>query len=100
MKTSDSMAWECKLFTYEFLGFQDTDNMFMKGQSNTTCIASQTSTNSKNNPHTNMIQNSFKMESKFMKTSDLMAWECKIFTYEFLGFRVKNNIEIKLNKHT
>ena len=38
-------------------------------------------------PHTNIIQDSFNIETKVMETSDSMAWECKIFTHDFLGFR-------------
>ena len=34
MKTSHSRAWVCKPFTLDFLGFQDTENMVMKLQSN------------------------------------------------------------------
>ena len=30
IEISDSMAWECKLFTQVFIGFWDTDNMVMK----------------------------------------------------------------------
>ena len=40
------------------------------------------------------------MDAKFMKTNDVMTWECKIFTYEFLGFLVTDNMEIKLHIHT
>ena len=36
-----------------------------------------------------MIQYSFKIEAKAMETSDSMAWEFKLFTHEFLGFRAK-----------
>ena len=35
METSDSVEWECKLFTHEFLGFQDKENMEIKLQINT-----------------------------------------------------------------
>ena len=47
-----------------------------------------------------MIQDSFKIEAKVMETSDSMAWECKIFTHEFIGFRATNNKEIKLQSNT
>ena len=30
MQTSDSMAWECKSFTYGFIEFQTTKNRDMK----------------------------------------------------------------------
>ena len=30
MKTSDTMAWECKIFTQKFLGFRDEYNVVMK----------------------------------------------------------------------
>ena len=45
------------------------------------------SSNSYNIPHTNMIQDSFKIEAKVMETSDSMAWEYNLFTHEFIGFR-------------
>ena len=44
-----------------------------------------------------MIQDSFKIEAKVMETSDSMAWECKLFTHEFIGFRSKENVDMKLN---
>ena len=47
-----------------------------------------------------MIQNSFKIESKVMETSDSMAWECKLFTHEFIGFRPIEDMEIKLHINT
>ena len=50
-------------------------------------------------PHTNRIQDSFKIEAKVMETSDSMAWECKLFTHEFLGFRPTQDMEIKLNNN-
>ena len=69
----------------------------MKLQSNTSYMAVKTSSNSKNIPHTNLIQDSFKIEAKVMETSDSMAWECKLFTHEFIGFRNMENKELKLN---
>ena len=39
-----------------------------------------------------MIQNSFKMESKYMKTSGLIAWKCKLITYRLLIFRLIQNM--------
>ena len=36
------------------------------------------------------------LKPKSMKTSDTMAWECKIFTLEFLGFKYELNMGIKL----
>ena len=51
-------------------------------------------------PHTNLIQDSFKIEAKVMETSDSMAWECKLFTHEFLGFRPMEDMEIKLQINT
>ena len=48
-------------------------------------------------PHTNLIQHSFKIEDKVMETSDSMAWECKSFNYGFIGFKTKENKEMKLN---
>ena len=32
-------------------------------------------------PHTNLIQDSFKIKAKVMETGDSMAWECKLFTH-------------------
>ena len=58
------------------------------------------SSNSDKIPHTNLIQESIKIEAKVMKTSDSMAWECKLFTHDFLGFRATNSMEIKINIHT
>ena len=46
METSDSMAWECKLFTHEFLGFQPTEDMDIKLQSDKSYMALITSSNS------------------------------------------------------
>ena len=66
METSDSMAWECKLFTHAFLGFRAIENMKMKLQSNTSYMSVKTSSNSNKIPHTNMIQDSFKIEAKVM----------------------------------
>ena len=64
-------------------------------------MAVTTSSNSYNIPHTNLIQVSFKIEAKVMETSDSMAWECKLLTHEFIGFRDKNNnMEIKLHINT
>ena len=58
------------------------------------------SSNSENIPHTNMIQDSFKIEAKVMETSDPMAWECKLFTHEFIGFRAIENKDMKLHSNT
>ena len=58
----------------------------MKLKSNTSYMDFMTSSNSYNIPHTNMIQDSFKIEAKVMETNDSMEWECKSFTYRFLGF--------------
>ena len=55
METSDSMAWECKLFTHEFIGFRDTENKDMKLKSNTSYMDLPTSSNSYNIPHTNLV---------------------------------------------
>ena len=68
----------------------------MKLEIKTSYISAKTSSNSYNVPHTNMIQYSFKIEAKVMGTSDSMAWECKSFTYGFLGFRPTENRDIKL----
>ena len=51
-------------------------------------------------PHTNLIQDSFKIEAKVMETSDSMAWECKLFTHEFLRFRATKNMDMKLQSNT
>ena len=87
MKTSELVAWNCKSFTYGFIGFWPTEHREMKLQSNTSYMAVTTSSNSKNIPHTNMIQDSFKIEAKVMETSDSMARECNLFTDDFIGFR-------------
>ena len=55
METSDSMAWECKIFTHEFLGFQPTKDMDIKLQSNTSYMAITTSYNSYKISHTNLV---------------------------------------------
>ena len=47
-----------------------------------------------------MIQDSFKIKAKVMETGDSMAWECKIFTHDFIGFRPIEDMEIKLNINT
>ena len=73
METSDSMAWECKLFTHEFLGFRPTEDMEIELKSNTSYIYFPTSSKSYNIPHTNLIEDSFKIEVKVMETSDSMA---------------------------
>ena len=88
MKTSELAAWNCKSFTYGFLGFRPTEHRHMK-------LKSKTSSNSKNIPHTNMIEDSFKIEAKVMETSDSMAWEYKLFTHEFIDSDTKN-MELKL----
>ena len=87
MKTSELVTWNCKSFTYGFLGFRPTEHQEMKSQSNTSYNSVKISSNSENIPHTNMIQYSFKIEAKVMETSDSMAWEWRNFTYVFLGFR-------------
>ena len=70
--------------------------MEIKLQSNTSYMAFTTPSNSYNISHTNLVENYFKIESKFMETSDSMAWECKSFTYVFLGFRPTENRGMKL----
>ena len=55
METSDSMAWECQLFTHEFLGFRPTEVMEIKLKSNKSYIYITTSSNSYNISHTNMV---------------------------------------------
>ena len=96
METSDSMAWECKSFTYGFLGFRPTEHRDMKLQSNKSYMAVTTSSNSENIPHTNMIQDSFKIEAKVMETSGSMAWEHNLFKHEFIVFRPTEDMDIKL----
>ena len=87
MKTSELVAWNCKSFTYVFLGFRPTEHREMKLQSNKSSMVFTTSSKSDKISHTNLIQHSFKIESKVMESSDSMAWERKIFTHVFLGFR-------------
>ena len=43
-----------------------------------------------------MIQDSFNIEAKVMETSDSMAWECEIFTLEFIGFQTTEDKDMKL----
>ena len=86
MKTSELVAWNCKSFTYEFIGFRPRDNRDIKLQSKISYIPVTTSSNLYNIPHTNIIQDSFRIKAKVMETSDPMAWECKIFTHDFIGF--------------
>ena len=86
MKTSELVAWNCKSFTYGILGFRPTENKEMKLKNKTAYMAVTKSSNSEKIPHTNMIQDSFKIESKVMETSDSIAWGCKLFTHEFIGF--------------
>ena len=100
METGDSMEWECKSFTYGFLGFRPTENMDMKLQSNTSYMALTTSSNLQNIPYTNMIQDSFKIKAKVMETSDSMAWESKLFTHKFIGFWATENMDMKLQSNT
>ena len=100
MKTSELVAWNSKSFTYGFLEFQLIENRDMKLQSNTSYTDVTTQSNSYNIPHTNMIQDSFKIEAKVMETSDLMAGECKLFTHEFLGFRPTEDMDMKLQSNT
>ena len=78
MKTSELVAWNCKSFTYGFLGFRPIDHMVMKLQSKTYYMAVTKSSNSYNIPHTNMIQDTFKVEAKVMETSDSMEWKCNL----------------------
>ena len=73
MKTSDLIAWNCKSFTYGFLGSRPTQHREIKLQSKKSYISITTSSNSDNIPHTNMLQDSFKIEAKVMETSDSMA---------------------------
>ena len=61
--------------------------MEMKLHINTSYMSVKKSSKSENTPHTDMIQESFKIEAKVMETSDSMEWECKLFTHEFIGFR-------------
>ena len=74
--------------------------MEIKLLSNTSYIQVTTLSNSYNISHTNMIQDSFKVEVKVTETIDLMAWECKSFTYVFLGFRTTKHRDMKLKIKT
>ena len=47
-----------------------------------------------------MIQDSFKVESKVMETSDSMAWECKSVTYGFIAFGPKEHRDMKVQSET
>ena len=73
METSDSMAWECKLFTHEFLGFRATEIMEIKLKIITPYMAIAKPSNLYNIPHRNLIQDSFKIEAKVMETSGSMT---------------------------
>ena len=55
METSDSMAWECNIFTHEFIRFRPTEDMDIKLHINTSYMSFPTSSNSYNIPHTNMV---------------------------------------------
>ena len=55
MKTGDLITWNCKHFTYGFLGFRATEHRDMKLQSNTSYMVVTTSSNSENIPNTNLI---------------------------------------------
>ena len=72
MKTSELVAWNCKSFTYGFLGFRPTKHRDMKLKSNTSYMDFRTSSHLLNIPHTNMIQDSFEIEAKVTETSDSM----------------------------
>ena len=85
MKNSDLITWNCKSFTYGFLRFKPTKHSEMKLKSNTSYMSVTKSSKLENIPHKNMIQDSLKIEAKAMETSDSMAWECNIFTREFIG---------------
>ena len=72
------------------------DHRDMKLKSKKSYMDVKTSSISEKIPHTNMIQDSFQIEAKAMETSDSMAWECKLFTHDFIGFRSIGDMEIKL----
>ena len=97
MKCSELVAWNGKSFTYGYLVFQPTKHREIKLKSNTSYIAVTTLSNSENIPHINLIQDSFKIESKVMETSDSMAWEFKSLTY---GFRPTEHRDMKLQINT
>ena len=68
----------------------------MKLQSKKSYISVTRSSNLDNIPLTNLIQDSFKIEAKVIETGDSMACECNLFTHDFIGFRPKEDMEIKL----
>ena len=72
----------------------------MKLQSETSYMSFIKSQNSDNIPHTNLIQDSFKIEAKVMETSDSMACHCNLFTHEFIGFKLIEDMEIKIKSNT
>ena len=99
MKTSKLVAWNCKTFTYGFLGFRLMEHKDMKLQSNTSYMTVTKSSKLDNISHTNLIQDSFKIEAKVMEINDPIARECKIFTHDFLGFRpidIRGNLRSKM----
>ena len=53
METSGSMAWECKIFTYGFIGFRPTENREIKLQIKKSYMDFTTSSNSYKIPRTN-----------------------------------------------
>ena len=46
--------------------------------------------------YTSMVYNSFSMGVKYMKTSELVTWICKSYTYGFIGFRPIDHRDMKL----
>ena len=86
MKTSELVTWNCKSFTNGFLGFRPIENREIKLQSKNSYMAVTKSSKSYKPFHTILVYNLFSMGIKYMKTSDLIAWNCKSFTYWFLGF--------------
>ena len=40
------------------------------------------------------------MESKYMKTSGLITWKCKLFTYGLLRFRFTEYMKMRVQIHT
>ena len=86
METSDSMAWECKLFTHELLGFRSTENREMKLHINTSYMDVTTSSFSEKIPHRNIIQDSSRLKPKSWKL--VIQWHGNAcFSHmSFLGF--------------
>ena len=46
--------------------------------------------------HVELGEHFFVLTESYMKTSELVAWSCKSFTYAFLGFQPTEHRDMKL----